>query len=565
VDVEIGDYLRVIRRRLWILVLVPVLAAGAVGAVLWLQPPKYRAVATVAPTALVGGSADNQYSGPTGVRVFVANFTAALTAPQVVSQVAKTTQTPEQNISNDLSAQPIEESSLIQVIYVDTNRARAALVAKAASGATITFLFHSQVDLARRSVNTAEKGVSDAKKQVASFIAKTGMVDPEQTYELQQRDLLSLQQRQLEAQAEGNTTVAARLGPAIEQRQAQQARLAPLVTSYRDLVQQRDDAIARRNELQRNLENVLAQARAANPDSVVTVGDPEKISRVAAFIKQGGVAFAAGLFLAIAIVFLLELVRRPAGTDAGAGEVDLDRVPVVGHLPYSEAVRSNSSHVLADVSLAQAGENLLANLAARLGGRVRGVIVVTSPPGSHGKTLTSTVLATLLGYTNNHVLLVGTHLDYPAISHSGNGNGRSMVPTRWTFNDNAPNSWVTSLWALEQGLWVLPAWHDDKGGRLPPLRMSQILAEARNLFDVVIVDTPSDLSGQDLEVTTWVADGLLEVVANADDTALMRRAVRAHLQLTSAPFVGLVINRTNPRPPLVSGSAQELPPDDRRR
>ncbi|HEX2157343.1 MAG TPA: Wzz/FepE/Etk N-terminal domain-containing protein, partial [Actinomycetes bacterium] len=244
---EIGDYLRVIRRRLWILVLVPVLAAGVVAAVLWQQPPKYRAVATVAAPALVGGSAENQYSGPVGVRVFVSNFAAALTAPQVVSKVAEQTQAPVQGIRENLSAQPILESSLIEVSYTDTDRARAAAVARAASRETIRFLFQSQVDLARRSVNTAEKGVSDVKKKLVAFIAKNGTVNPEQRYELLEQTIPSLRQKQLEAEAVGSTTVASRLGEEIRDRKAERSRLAPLVTSYRDLMKQQEDAEARRN------------------------------------------------------------------------------------------------------------------------------------------------------------------------------------------------------------------------------------------------------------------------------------------------------------------------------
>jgi capsular polysaccharide biosynthesis protein len=554
---EIGDYLRVIRRRLWILVLVPVLAAGVVGAVLLRQPPKYRAVATVAAPALVGGAADNQYSGPVGVRVFVANFAAALTAPQVVSKVAEETKASEQSIRDNLSAQSIQESSLLEVTYLDTDRARSAAVAQAASRETITFLFQSQVDLARRSVNTAEKGVSDAKKKIADFITKTDVVNPEQSYELQERYLLSLEQRQLEAQAEGSTTVAATLGQAIQARQAELAKLAPLVTSYRDLVQQKDEAEARRNELQRTLQGLLAQARAADPESVVTVGEPEQLSRVMAFARQGGVAFAAGLFLAIAIVFLLELIRRPASADVSVGAMELARYPVVGHLPYSEAVESASPDVLGDVAFARASENLLANVATQLGGRVGGVIVVASPPGSHGKTVVSTVLASMVGHTDSHVLLVGRHLQYR--SASGNGHSGGMVPSRWRFDEHGPLSWVTSLWALERGMWVLPAWHDDKGGQLSPIRLGQIVNEARDLFDVIIVDTPSDLDSQGLDAITWVADGVLEVVSNVGDAASMRRSVQEHLQRISAPFIGLVINRVKGRPALTDSSVQASP------
>lgn len=556
---EIGDYLRVIRRRLWILVLVPVLAAGVVAAVLWQQPPKYRAVATVAAPALVGGSAENQYSGPVGVRVFVSNFAAALTAPQVVSKVAEQTQAPVQGIRDNLSAQPILESSLIEVSYTDTDRARAAAVARAASRETIRFLFQSQVDLARRSVNTAEKGVSDVKKKLVAFIAKNGTVNPEQRYELLEQTILSLQQKQLEAEAVGSTTVASRLGEEIRDREAELSSLAPLVTSYRDLVKQQEDAEARRNQLQANLEAQLAQARAADPDSVVDVGEPEKLSRLAAFVRQGGVAFAAGLFLAITVVFLLELLRRPTAPAAPANQVELDRFPIVGYLPFSRSLEAASSNVLADLAVAQAGESLLAKVATHLGGRVGGVIVVTSPPGRHGKTVVSTVLATLLGHTGHHVLLVGTHLNHPMIPGSGNGHGRGMVPRQWGFSEDAPNSWVTSLWVLERGQWVLPGWNDDKGGRLPPMRLAEILNEARDLFDVVIVDTPSNLDRQSLDIITWVADGLLEVVSTADGAASMLRSVQAHLQSISAPFIGLVGNRAESRPSLVDSSAKEQP------
>ena len=218
---------------------------------------------------------------------------------------------------------------------------------------------------------------------------------------------------------------------------------------------------------------------------------------------------------------------------------DEEKEPIVGGL-------------VEPVQRSQASEDLLANVATQLGGRVRGIIVVASPPGSHGKTVLSTLLATLLGNTNNHVLLVGTHLQYH--STSGNGNGGGMVPSRWRFNEDASLNWVTSLWALERGQWVLPAWHDDKGGRVSPMRLSQIPNEARDLFDVVIVDTPSNLDRQGLDVITWVADGMLEVVSNVGDPASTRRSVQAHLQRISAPFIGLVINRVKGRPALTDSS-----------
>jgi Mrp family chromosome partitioning ATPase len=546
--VEIGDYLRAIRRRIWILILVPVLAAAVVAALLALQPPKYRAVATVAAPALVGGSAENQYSGPTGARAFVANFSAALTAPQVVSKVAEQTGGSEKAIREDLSAQAIDESSLIQVTFVSTRKAQSAAVATAASSETIKFLFDSQVLLARKSLTTGQKAVTDADKKITDFTQKYGYVNPAQTYQLTEQNILSLRQRQLDAQSEGNTTTAANYGTAIKQQEALLDKLAPLVASYRSLAEQKDQAVARRNDLARSLQQLQSQSRAADPRLVVTVSDPEQLSRLTAVIRQGGVAFAAGLFLAIALVVMLELVRRPAGQATGAlarmpAGPELERYPVVGHLPWSRALDRAAPNVLADPALVRAGERLVANLGNELGGQVHGMFVVTSPAGSHGKTVVSTVLSTLLGRTGHHVLLVGTHRDYSLDSHgSSNGNGRGPAD-RWVGEDDGtPRSWVTALWALEEGLWVLPAWPDKKGGLPSDARLAEILNEARNLFDIVIVDSPPNLGRDALSMLTWVADGVLMVVSNADGAASMRRSTQSILHGLSASFVGLVVN-----------------------
>jgi capsular polysaccharide biosynthesis protein/Mrp family chromosome partitioning ATPase len=552
--VEIGDYLRVIRRRLWVLILVPVLAAGIVAAVVLLQPPRYRAVATVAAPALVGGSAGNQYSGPNGVRVFVANFTAALTAPQVLSKVAEQTHTSEQVARDGLSAQPIEDSSFIEVTYVSTDKALAASLPRAATSETIRFLFQSQVDLARRSVAEAEKAVETARKKIADYTSKTGIVDPKRTYELHQGNLSRLQL----AQAQGDTT----LGAAIEQAQAELARLRPQVTAYEDLLRQEEQTQTRHNDLQQLLQAALAQSRAADPRSVVSVSEPERVSRLAALIRQGGVAFSAGLFLAIAIVILLEIVRRPSAIS----EPGTDRYPIVGQLPWSQTLESGSANMLADQTLVRAGDDLLLRVSAQLGGRVRGVIIVTSPPGGHGKTVVSTLLSTLLGHTGNDVLLVGTHRDYPLDARgSGGDNGHDLTRRRPTVGDDAALSWVGGLWALENGQWSLPVWQDRKGGFLPAVRLAEILNEARDMFDVVIVDVPSSYLGREvLRTLTWVADGVLVVVSNLDRPDSIHRSVRALVDGRPAPFVGVVVNRVKSSPALAEWSAHELPPRSER-
>jgi hypothetical protein len=127
---------------------------------------------------------------------------------------------------------------------------------------------------------------------------------------------------------------------------------------------------------------------------------------------------------------------------------------------------------------------------------------------------------------------------------SGVDNGHDLTRRPWTAGDDAARSWVAGLWALESGQWSLPAWQDRKGGFLPAVRLAEILNEAREMFDVVIVDVPSSYLGRGvLGTLTWVADGVLVVVSNLDGPASIRRSVQALLDDRLAPFVGVVLNR----------------------
>src|SRR5687767_10093033 len=90
-DVEIVDYLRIARRRLWVLVGVPLVAALAVGLFVGLAPQRYTATCYVAAPALVGGAAAQQYTGTQAASQFVAAFKAATTSPRVLDQVAADT------------------------------------------------------------------------------------------------------------------------------------------------------------------------------------------------------------------------------------------------------------------------------------------------------------------------------------------------------------------------------------------------------------------------------------------------------------------------------------------
>lgn len=309
---EISDYLRIIWRRLWILILVPLLAGGVVAALVLREPPKYDATATVAAPAVVGGQNTNQYSGSTGPKAFVSNFAAAVTSPRIVNQVAKETAVLPRTIRDGLLAEPIGESSLIQVTYTTSNREKAVPVAQAATNATIRFLFQTQVTLAKETLAEAQKAVTKANADLQKFYTSTGLVLPERTYDITAQELSTLQQRELNERTAGNFTAAATIAQAITATETRLRQLAPRVASYQSLVERRTQAQNRYNLAQQNLETATAQYKAADPTEAVTLNQVKAVSRLSDLMRKAVPAAGAGLFLAVGLVVLLEVVsRRP--------------------------------------------------------------------------------------------------------------------------------------------------------------------------------------------------------------------------------------------------------------
>lgn len=315
---EIDSYLGAIRRRLWILVLVPLLAAGTVIAWELLRPPSYQATATVAAPAVVGGPNTNQYSGTNAPRAFVADFSGALTSPLIVNQVAAKTGAAADAIKDNLTVSQIGDSSLVEVTYSTPERNQAVPVLNEATGATIRFLFQTQVTLAQKLVDEARKGVDKVNDELGAFYRKTGQVLPDEAYRIGAQQVADLQREQASARSRGEYSQASALESAISAKKQEVASLAPQVAAYQSLVDRKTQALGRLNVLEEGLERAQAQYSAADPRSIVTIGEAQKASSLTSVVKKVVPALGAGLFLAVGIILLLELGFRRSARDMEA-------------------------------------------------------------------------------------------------------------------------------------------------------------------------------------------------------------------------------------------------------
>jgi protein-tyrosine kinase len=168
------------------------------------------------------------------------------------------------------------------------------------------------------------------------------------------------------------------------------------------------------------------------------------------------------------------------------------------------------------------------------------VVLIASAVAGEGKTLTAANLALTFSESyEREVLLIDGDLRRPSLARTF---GIASMPG---LSDGLVRDYVGKL-PLQQvsdRLTVLPAGraNPDPMAGLTSERMKQLIAEAREAFDWVIVDTPPIALMTDANLLSAIADGVVLVVkANSTPLMLVKRAVDA---LGPNKLLGTVLNR----------------------
>lgn len=234
----------------------------------------------------------------------------------------------------------------------------------------------------------------------------------------------------------------------------------------------------------------------------------------------------------------------------GAEPHVLGGYPVVCDLPWSPSLRRSVADALADPEVDRAVRDLNANLVHALGSTRHGTIVVTSPSPHQGKTTVARLLAASLHTASARVLRVDGHKEHTEVLRARKEQGKSRtgaVPGPEKYDEPGLN-WVKDLWALEDGMWVLPAARGPVAVALTEGREAEILGEAREMFDIIIVDGPPVLGGADedhasvSETLIPLADAVLFVISPDSTVDSLYRSIET-LRDVRGPFVGVVLNR----------------------
>ena len=306
---ETVDYLRVARKRIWILAGLPVLAAVVATGVVLLTPQRYAVTAYVAAPALVGGVAAQQYTGSQGANQFVAAFAAAATSPRVVEQVAADTGVPADDLRDGVTVKQVGASSQLTLTYTGSDKNTAAPVARAMTGRALTFLFASQVGVATQQVAAAEADVTAATKSISDWEAANKVSQPDKLFQATLSEQSSLRQQEMSMSAVGNTQGANAAADALEEGQKRLDDLGPKLPGYQALIAQRDAATQALAEARQGLQAARAQVGAADPAEVTSVGAVGSPSKLSALLRTVPPVAGAGLLIAVLVVVLREVLR----------------------------------------------------------------------------------------------------------------------------------------------------------------------------------------------------------------------------------------------------------------
>lgn len=300
------------------------------------------------------------------------------------------------------------------------------------------------------------------------------------------------------------------------------------------------------SELLQSYEEIrVAEARVI--DSIVVVDPAQTPGRPVSPRISLNTALAAtvGLIVAVGIVFLIEYLDDTVKTPG-----DVERVfglPTLGTIARISSMEKPQDHVVTAhhprSRTSEAYRMLRTNVQFSTIGNPDGILLVTSPGPLEGKTTTSANLAVTMAQDGRRVILVDSDLRRPAL-HKFFALHNRLGFTDLILNDQLPIERALQRTGV-QGLEVLTS------GRLPPNpaellgseRAQRLLGLLGERADAVILDSPPALAVADTAILAAQSTGVILVVEQGRTRTEEARRGKEALDKTGAKLLGVVLNK----------------------
>ncbi|WP_449245538.1 GumC family protein [Desulfobacca acetoxidans] len=273
---------------------------------------------------------------------------------------------------------------------------------------------------------------------------------------------------------------------------------------------------------------------AAVPDKPVK---PKKVRNLA-------LALFLGAFLGCAAAFGLESLDTTLKTPEEIETwLEVPNLALIPHLEFSgapEEVPEVVVHQEKQTLAAEAFRGLRTSILFSTPGQAPQIVLVTSTQPMEGKSLIAANLAAVMAHAKGDVLLLDADLRRPS-QHQTFQLEKEPGLTNYLVGEVAelpvqrtamPNLWVTSC------------------GKLPPnpsellgsARMQEFLAQARQRFAQIVIDSPPLLSVTDAAILATLTEGVLLVIKAETVPRKAAQEARNDLQEVKAPILGAVLN-----------------------
>ena len=415
-----------------------------------------------------------------------------------------------------------------------------------------------------------EEQKADLKVQVAQLSTQFGPAYPKITQmnnQLQEVDAqIAAEMKKVTARLRGDYMAALQrenmLREALEEQKSQENKLNESAIEYSLLKRDFETNRTLYEGLLQKLKEagVTAGLRSNNIREVDIARTPERPAEPD-IPRNLGFAFVLGLTSGIGLAFLLEgvdnTVRTPEQAQAISGLPSLGMIPLAPKSnedanPKQGLIVASSKEAVELITqsrpqsqMAESYRALRTSLLLTSLGAPPKTILVTSALPREGKTTTSINTAIVLAQKGVRVLLVDADLRRPSI-HKALGLG-PRVGLSNVLTGGATLQQATVRSSLLPALYILPA------GTPPPnpaelmasAQMADVLAELRDQYDHIVVDTPPTLSVTDAVVLSTKADAVVLVIRSAQTTKPALRRAREILSQVNARVSGVLLNAVN--------------------
>jgi capsular exopolysaccharide synthesis family protein len=529
--VELLEYWKIIRKRLWLIVLLMAVSAASATYYSMQQVPLYRTTTTLflnpaSPSPLLpyyvtlsAKSLANTYAEFMRTRSF---------AQLVAQQMGDETTLGE--VLGAISTQYVEDTQFFKISATHTDSEKAQKLADTAAEVFIAENIARQ-QAEQEQIQAQQSPVKEMERQQLQELQQS--LQDELDYYGQQIEKLQMQIAELESKPPSEE---------VDQR---------ILTLRQELINNQSLRVEVLSSLAQTQAS-LSGGEASNVDTAVVVdAAPLPTTPLPQRTLQNILlALIASLGLGVGLAFLLEYldytVKTPEELDAVYGMATLGVIGVIQGGDHGDVRREQIVALTQPRSpIAEAFRSLRTNIQfASPEEPVRSLLVTSAGP-TEGKTLTAANLAVSLAGGGSRVILVDTDLRKPRMHHLFDvpkepGFTNLVIDQRDDLDGYLRRTAVENLMVLPCG--TVPP---NPAELLGSPRVAQVMEQLKEHADVVIYDSPPAATVTDAVVMSSRVDAVLQVVRAGGTRRDLVCQGRAILEKVGARILGPVLNRVS--------------------